>query len=279
MRFAGWTGAVAICLLRAPVAGAQSPAESEGTIKTECLHAHEHAQEARRASKFGEARRLLRACAAEACPALVRADCVPWLTDLERVYPTVVFDAYVDGRQMESARVMIDGALATERIDGKPIEVDPGEHTFRFEVPGFPPREQRLVIFEGPDHRLVSASFEHAKPVDKPVRTRPVSTSVWVATGVAAASVVSLAVFGSLALAQKQSLEGSCAPVCTNSQMNGLLLDVHAADASLALAAAAAITGGILFLVRPAAERRTSALSVGIAPGSGGGTLSLRLSL
>jgi hypothetical protein len=267
------------CLIHAPVAHAQLPPGDEVAIKAVCLRAHEQAQETRKASKFSEARKLLRACSQDACPGLIRADCVPWLADLDHVYPTVVFDAYVEGRQARVAHAYIDGKLATDRIDGKPVELDPGEHTFRIEVPDFSPSEQTIVILEGPDPRVVSASFQAVRPAARPAQYRPVPTSVWVAGGVAAAGVVSLAVFGSLALEQKSSLQGSCSPVCTDNQLGSLNLDMRAADVSLGIAAAAAITGGILFLLRPEVERRPQIPALLVAPTvGGGGILSLHTS-
>jgi hypothetical protein len=267
------------CLFHAPVAHAQPPQGDDVAIKGLCLRAHEEAQETRKASKFSEARKLLRACAQDACPDLIRADCLPWLADLERVYPAVVFDAYVDGRQVRVAHAYIDGQLATDRIDGKPVELDPGEHAFRIEVSDFPPNEQTIVILERADPRVVSASFQHPKPAARPPRYRPVPPSVWIAGGVAAAGVVSLTVFGSLALEQKRSLQGSCSPVCSDNQLSSLDVDMHVADVSLGIAAAAAVTGGILFLLRPEVERRPHVPSLLVSPvAGGGGILSLHSS-
>ena len=244
------------CLTHTTVAHAQLAQGDDVPIKSICLRAHEQAQEARRASKFSDARKLLRTCAQDACPDLVRADCVPWLADLERVYPVVVFDAYVDGRQVQDAHGYIDGQPAADRIDGKHVELDPGEHAFRIEVPGFPPNEQTIVILEGGGPRLVSAFFQHPKPSEVLPRYRPVPTAVWMTGGVAAAGVVSLTVFGLLALAEKKNLEGSCSPVCTDSQLAGLQADMHVADVSLGVAGVASIAAGALFL--SAAGSRTS---------------------
>jgi hypothetical protein len=272
-------GVAGACLLHAPVAHAQASQDDVAAIKAVCLRAHEQAQETRKASKFSEARKLLRACAQDACPGLIRADCVPWLADLDGIYPSVVFDAYVDGRQVQAAHAYIDGRLATDRIDGKPIELDPGEHAFRIEVSDFPPNEQTVVILERSDPRVVSASFQHPKPVVRPPQYRPVPASVWVAGGIAVAGVVSLAVFGSLALEQRGSLQGSCSPVCTDSQLGSLNVDMRGADVSLGIAAAAAITGGVLFLLRPEVERRPHAPSFSVTPTAGaGGILSLQSS-
>jgi hypothetical protein len=264
-----------VSVVHAPMAQAEPSRTDDAGSKAICLEAHEQAQETRRESRFSETRKLLRICAQEACPGLVRADCVPWLTELDRTYPKVVFDAYVDGRQEQAAHAYIDGRLAADHIDGKPIELDPGQHVLRLEVAGFAPNEQTVVILEGSNPRMISASFVHPKPSEKDPRYRPIPISVWVVGGVAVAALVSLTVFGSLAVAQKTSLEGSCSPLCTNRQLGSLELEMHVADASLGLAAAAAIADGFLFLLRPQVESRSNAPSLAIAPIAGGGMISV----
>src|SRR5882672_5598783 len=107
-----------ISCLAAHASSARAQSETDD-VKTACLYAHEHAQASRKASKFSEARTYLRACEEERCPALVRTDCVTWLTDLENAYPAIVFDAYVDGRQALAARVSLDGERMADGIDGR----------------------------------------------------------------------------------------------------------------------------------------------------------------
>jgi len=118
-------------------------------VKGACLNAHEQGQIARKTSRFEDARAHLLVCAQENCPGLVRADCVEWLSELEKVYPSVVFDAYVDGRQALNVSAYADGQLVTDRIDGRSVRMDPGRHTFRLQVTGFPPSEQVIVLPEG----------------------------------------------------------------------------------------------------------------------------------
>jgi hypothetical protein len=247
----------------APRAHAQS---EDSQVKTACLTAHEQAQAARRALKFSEARAQLRACAQEGCPGLVRADCVSWLSELEKTYPVVIFDAHIDGQQALNARVYLDGRLVTDRIDGRPFEVDPGRHSVVIEVPDFPPNEQVVVISEGKQDRVISASFTHSIH-------RPIPLSVWLAVGIAAAGTVSVAVFGAMALSEKGSLQRSCAPFCADAQLVALRRNMLAADISLAVLAAAGVTAGVLFLTRPERRRGTEARWMSAAPVAGGAVL------
>ena len=206
----------------------------------------------------------------------MRADCVPWLADLERSTPSVILDAYVDGRQALDARVTIDGALAAEHIDGRPVDIDPGRHVFRIEVPGFPPSEQVLVIPEGTKGRVVSASFEHPKLPCPPAARGPAGPFgpcrawVWVGGGVANAGAVGTAIFGELALSEKHRLSGSCAPFCSTGQRPTPDAYMVAADVSLGVAVAGAAGAGMLYVLRPSVEQ-PAAVSLDGHPARGWG--------
>jgi hypothetical protein len=240
--------------------------------KSACLRAHEEGQIARKESRFADAREELRSCAQEQCPGLVRADCVEWLSQLEMLYPSVVFDAYVDGRQALGAEVYADGRLASDHIDGRAMEMDPGRHVFRIEVPGFPPSEQILVLPEGARRRMVSASFEHPPPPAKAYH-RPIPATVWIALEVAVAGAASMGVFGGLALSEKSSLGKSCGPLCSDHQLTTLRAYMGGANVSLGVAVAAVFGGGILFLLRPEVERPAPP-SLSVTAATGGGIVS-----
>lgn len=272
MRALGLPPLVAIgCLLAAQAPSALAQPEGDA-VKTACLFAHEHAQTARRVSRFSEARRHLRACGEESCPALVRADCVTWLGDLENVYPAIVFDAYVDGRQALEARVFLDGEQIEDGIDGRSVPVDPGRHVVRIEVPGFPPNEQVIVVPER-EHRIVSASFAHEKTKPSEVGpvpgvSRPVPSSVWVAGGFAIAGAAFATVFGVLALSEKNSLSTSCAPFCNSDELALLRRDMLVTDVSLGVIVISTIAAAVLFITRSNVEHRSVPLSVVSAPAS-----------
>ncbi len=253
------------------------PPPEDPQEKAQCLTAHEEAQAARIARHFGEARTKLRACAREACPGLVRADCVSWLGDLAKVFPSVIVDAEVDGQQAPSTRVYLDGALLVDHLDGQAVELDPGVHKFRFEVPGFPPQEQELVVSDGVQGRVVAADFHHQAREPAPAATpaapgaRPVPATAMISGVVALAGVASMGVFGALALSEKSSLSQSCAPFCSDSQVGTVRGYALAADVSVGVAAAAGALAAYLFLTRPEQSRRSSVLfAPEPLPGRGG---------
>jgi hypothetical protein len=81
---------------------------------------------------------------------MVRDDCSRRLDELEKVQPTIVFDAKdASGHDVVAVKVTVDGKLVTERLVGTALAVDPGEHTFTFTLPGGAPVTQTFVIKEG----------------------------------------------------------------------------------------------------------------------------------
>jgi hypothetical protein len=273
-------------LLATQASNARAQSETDD-VKNACLLAHEHAQLARKASRFSEARKQLRACEAETCPALVRTDCVTWLGDLEKIYPAIVFDASVDGTQALGARVSLDGEWIADGIDGRSVPIDPGRHVVRIEVPGFPPNEQIVVVPEG-EHRIVSASFTHersntpeqSKLSDRGAAfsaSRPVPLSVWVAGGLAVAAAASATVFGALALSEKNRLSASCAPFCNSDELASLHRDMLAADVSLGAIAVSTLAAAVLFITRSSIDYRPALPSSSSGPGPCPASLSLAL--
>jgi hypothetical protein len=279
----GATGLVAIrsnaaWAQESPVSGPPDASE----VKAQCLNAHEEAQEAKIARHLGEARTKLRACTRAECPGLVRADCTNWLAELAKIFPSVIVDAEVDGQQVSSTRVYVDGALLVDHLDGNAVELDPGPHKFRFEVSGFQPQEQDVVLSEGIQGRVVVAKFHHdvqePRPEPRAAPARPVPSLVWIGGGVTLAAIASTAVFGGLAMSERSSLATSCSPFCSNAQLGTVRGYALAADISGGVAAAAAVLTGYLFFTRPEQPARGS-LSFAPAPLPGnGGLVAARLS-
>ena len=112
-----------------------------------------------------EARTLLRVCSGATCPAAIRADCVEWLDQLARSLPTVVVTARAKGVDLADVRVFIDGKLIAERLSGAALEVDPGQHQFRFEAPPWPTVERNVLVSEGVKDRSIDVVFA---PPDEP---------------------------------------------------------------------------------------------------------------
>ena len=133
------------------VAGGKALADS---TKDQCVDANTQAQTLRRAGQLGAAREQLVLCGDARCPGVVRDDCAQRLDELERAQPTLVLDVQdASGQDIVTVDVRIDGKPFADRLDGRAIVVDPGEHTFTFSVPGLGPVTRRLVLKEGEKER------------------------------------------------------------------------------------------------------------------------------
>jgi hypothetical protein len=180
-------------------------ADGGGVTTEQCLSSYTGGQRLRAAGALRKAREELLVCANAACPAALRNDCSPWLAALERLIPSVVLGALDErGHDLFDVNVSFDGELLVTHLDGRPIDLDPGEHVFRFEAAGRAPLEQRVLLREGEKARSLVVTLASAAPSpaaatppapegDAPREeaggTRGVPSAVWITAGV---SVVSL---------------------------------------------------------------------------------------
>ena len=131
--------------------------------KEVCVAASDQAQTLRDENKFRRAREALLTCAREACPGIVRKDCEKWLAELDSSYPSIVVGARdARGRDVLGVRVLLDGAVLTERLDGKPMLIEPGEHFLRYESAGTVPFQERVVIRVGEKNRALTVQLQPA---------------------------------------------------------------------------------------------------------------------
>jgi hypothetical protein len=80
----------------------------------------------------------------------VRDDCAQRLDALERVLPSLVFEVKDGaGADLTAVRVLLDGQVLAEKLDGTALDVDPGEHSFTFQAAARAPVTMKLVIREG----------------------------------------------------------------------------------------------------------------------------------
>jgi hypothetical protein len=211
-----------------------------------CKEAYEGSQENRHAFALLSARKKLRFCAGEACSDEMRTDCITWLAEVDRAIPTIVFEAKVDGQQVTDVTVTMDGNPATRKLDGRPIEIDPGNHVFVFQKQGRTPVEQTVLVLEQRKNLVVAASWE--TPVAVPAETSR-SSGAWrtagiIVGGVGVAGLVVGSVFGANALSTDKSAMRDCAAPtrCTSAGVD--LAHTAHDDATVSTVAFAA--GGVL---------------------------------
>jgi hypothetical protein len=223
-------------------------AESAEAAKAECLSGYEAAQVARRERRLLDSRAALRTCSRAACPAAVRADCVDWLDQVAHSLPSVVVTARARGADILAVKVFVDGKLATEKLTGFALEVDPGLHKFRFESPPWPVIERDVLAAEGVKDRRIEVEFAPplppealaAHPEPKPFR---LERSDYVFGGVAVAGLATLGYFGGTGLYDAHHLNTTCAPFCDRDEVNVVRAKLIVADIGLAVAVVALAVG------------------------------------
>ncbi|MGO8998219.1 MAG: hypothetical protein ACLQVI_33275 [Polyangiaceae bacterium] len=133
-----------------------------------CSDAYARAQELRSKRKLIGAREALRICSQSNCPGFIVKDCTSWLDEVQASLPSVVPIATdAAGNDLTGVKVSMDGQVLMESSDGRSIEVDPGNHTFTFELTGAqgegaPAAVKHVVVAEGEKNKRIAAII--AKP-------------------------------------------------------------------------------------------------------------------
>ena len=229
-----------------------------------CIQSYEQTQTLRRAGKLREARAEAAKCAAETCPAVLAKDCTKWLSEIDQSIPTVVFEVKsASGEELTNVRVLEDGNVLAEKLDGKSVTLDVGPHTFRFESTegkGLP-NEQKMVIHEGDKNRKISVTLASpasvkSTPAEKPERPIPIATYVF-----GGAAIVSLGVGTVFALggASKESDLDACRPACSADAVNDASTSYAVADILLTAGVVSAIAAATIFVTRPTVSARAAA--------------------
>jgi hypothetical protein len=139
-----------------------------------CLSASEKGQRARSAGKLREAREQFLVCSSDGCPAMVRRDCAQWQSEVISTLPSVVLGAKDRaGRDLFDVTVSVDGEPLVKKLDGKSLPIDPGPHTFKFEMAGAPPVIERALVKEGEKTRVIAVTFAIGTPAEAPPPPAP----------------------------------------------------------------------------------------------------------
>jgi len=236
--------ALAIMLDRTAIAD-----ESE---TAQCIASHVEAQRLRRDGKLRTARDALVQCARPACPEVLVGECSELLTSVNQSIPTLVFEARdADGRDVADARVLVGPAVIVERLDGKAIELDPGEYTFRFERAGTVAVDVPVVVREGDSARRIAAKLMPAVKKE-PVLERKVSPVFWVAGALGLASVGAFGGLAGAGFAKRGSLDDAgCKPNCDPADVDEVRRLFVGADVMLGIGVAALVSAPIIYFTSP----------------------------
>lgn len=251
------TGAFfALLAFGGPTASAAPPPKGgAASAKAACLAAHEDAQSLRAQKKPHAALERFVACARVECPTVVRKECVEQVALVEKDAPTVALGATDEaGADTTAVKVSMDGTPVTERLTGSAVDVEPGEHVFKFERADGKSIEVRTLVVEGDKNRKITADFATLVPKPPPVdpattvphEKKKIPALAFVAGGLALAGAGSFAFFALSGKGEEKDLASSCQPNCKDDQLSPVKRDYLIADISLAVGIVAAAAAVIL---------------------------------
>lgn len=262
-RLQGWAF---LGLVAAGLAGTGSARADDAA----CIAASENEVGLRKQLKLRESMQQLVVCAAPSCPEEIRAECARRLAQVNTEMPMVVLGATdAAGNDLAAVTVTLDGAPFASSLDGRPVQVDPGSHTFHFEAAGKPPVDKTVVVSAGVKDRHVTVVLgASAPPVTAgpaapaatpaaPAGAPPVEPSEggglrmagYVTGGVGVVGVIVGSVVGGMAMSKSSSAKGECTPTgksCAGNTSQTAVSDMQSASSLATVSTASFIAGGAL---------------------------------
>jgi hypothetical protein len=252
-----------------------------------CIAASEQALTLRQQGKLHDALKQLAICSETGCSSEVKAECTQRIAAIDAAMPTLVLGAKDGaGNDLYDVRVSMDGAPLATTLDGRPVAIDPGEHTFTFETAGTPPAEKKLVLREGEKdrHESVALGAPPPAPVSSPpavplpppapapTRWGPQRTVAVVSGGLGVVGVGLGIWFGAFAASSQSKEKTDCsAAECANRAQANEDYDTARKDAvgsTIAFVAGGALlaAGAVLWFTAPAEHAAGDAARLRVAP-------------
>jgi hypothetical protein len=224
--------------------------------KLACVAAADEAQKHRSAGRLRDARISLHTCARDVCPAIVRNDCTRWLLEVDGSLPSIVIRARDPrGQDITDVRVEWDGRLVAQKLDGLPIEVDPGRHLLTMTRTGSQTIHEEVLIHTGEKNRTFSVVLAPGDPAGAPAGIRvpesgatPSRGPAWILLGVTAAAAASFAYFGLRGQAEVADMRNECAGHCPADRVDRAHEKLLVADLSLGTAVVSAALATYFFV-------------------------------
>ncbi len=240
----------------------------------ECISQSEGAQQARSDGHLRTARDLFHQCAASECPSSIRSDCERSFDEVDRAIPSVVVIVRSAGADVTEARVVVDGLVIADKIDGRALPIDPGPHHLRIESPARALLDERdVTVHVAEKNRVLEfnlATRDARAPVQPQGVERHHTAAPWVVMGIG----VALAAAGGILLAVgetqiAQSTQGcvidtttgaylNCAPPPVPSRMSENQTGIAMGDIGaigLAVGGVAILTGLVWHFAEPTHQR------------------------
>jgi hypothetical protein len=256
---------------------AEGTASAGPDEREQCASSAEQAQQLRDEGKYRRAREQMLVCARDVCPGPIKSDCGKWLTELDRDAPTVVFGARDQKGDLTDVKVSMDGVTLLERLDGKPVLVDSGEHTFKFESKDGSVKEEKVLLRAAEKARPIIVTFSPKPPGgDGGGHTEPEKGSIVPALVVGGVGVLALGSFAIFGIGGKNDVEDlqKCKPTCPEKDVDSARTKLIIADISLGIGIVALIVSGYMILTRPNVDAKVqtgSKVRFDAGPTAGGG--------
>ncbi|HET9955064.1 MAG TPA: hypothetical protein VFQ61_11195 [Polyangiaceae bacterium] len=284
------------------------PSRARAADSDQCIDSFEQAQELRKRGKFVAATEQLIRCSQLSCPAFIVKDCTSWFGEVQAAQPSVVLSARQGAQTLNDVQVFADNVLLSERLDGRSLPIDPGQHEFRFQAAGKEPVLVSVLIIEGEKHKPVIAEFPAPAPAivesvpkpgespaappdarvssDKssvatssdaslPERGRSVPVASYILGGAGLLAVGGGVVLRVIGANQFDDLKNSCGTTCATGDVDDVKTKYTLSKVAFGVGAAALITAGALYFVNPSKSSPASSawfIAPVIAP-SGVGTV------
>ena len=277
-RFARLAPAVGLATLGLVTLGAPEPnaMASDDDAVMQCVSASNKGLDLRKQGKLTEARQMLASCAAPSCGAEISAVFQRRITEINAVMPSIIFlPRDGAGKDMLDVKMTVDAEGPGVVLDGRPVPLDPGPHSFKFEVRGTAPVTRSFMVAEGAKDRLEVIEMA---PADTKRRTMLVSTvpdvsptsgtgqrtaGYWIVGG-GVAALAAGTVFGLMAASSESTQKSDCtsSTVCTNydkalSAHNDSVTFGTVSNIAFAVGGVAVATGMVLVLTAPASKAAT----------------------
>lgn len=282
------------------------PAIAQAQKRDACKEGYERGSVSRDSGRFVEARGLLQQCGSASCAPAAQKKCAAVLADVEAHLASVILSAGEarSGIDLTDVAVSIDGREGPRKLDGRAQDVDPGEHTFVFQLADGRKAEKRVTLRAGERNASVSVTIGAAAPVAgtavwgaampaapawsandvalaeeaKRMRypTSPLKIAGFAFAGVGVAGLAVGSTFGLMASNKKSSPQcDAVAKVCDPG-----VLDEARRDATIStvgfVAGAALLVGGLTLVVVAPKNPMSARVQTAPAIGANGGGLSLQ---
>ena len=149
---------------------------SADTSTADCLLASDASIKYDNQHRLRAERTQLLLCAAAGCPVDIRKECARRVDEVNAAIPTIIFEARdSSGNDLTDVKLTMDQEVIADRLEGIPVSVDPGPHTFSFEAARHVTAQKKVVIRQGQKNRTELIVFEGPRKPAPESTPRPIA--------------------------------------------------------------------------------------------------------